>query len=515
MPYIKLGDLLTVNGLDTSSPAEFIDPKNTPECQNVEVNRNVIKKRTGTTQMGLTLSEEVMAGLEFIRETTRYNIRVGLDKIEEWDDTNTTWNDVTGSALTGTTNDPICLTTMLLSGKRIAIITNFVDNIRKYTGTGNTADLGGTPPQAKFAVGYGDYLVLAHINDTTKFPMRVQWCDTADPETWTGGNSGSKDLIEDGKDITGLAVFGNYVAVHKETAIYLGYLVDTSAVFRFDRKPTGSGTICNATIQNLPTGEQIFLANDGLRLFNGISTPLIESPILDDLREGVNPEYVHKSWSVLVEEKDEYWLGVPIGSQTTGDTVFKYNYRTGKCYKDTRSKITAAWTYTEGAQPAWDDQTLTWDTITGRWDDKTIANLFQRVILSNNAGITVELNSTVNNDNASTIDGYWQSKDFTVLDFTKDASTAGHLMQWVGLEIWAKGNTLDVEYSIDEGQTWNSKTTLTLDTDNYPSDDAPQMYYIDVISTKIRFRFRNNVSSEMFYLKQFTVQARLREHRSR
>ena len=54
--------------------------------------------------------------------------------------------------------------------------------------------------------------------------------------TWTGGNSGSVDLVEDGNEITGLNVFGQYVCVHKETAIYLGFLTGTSAIFQFDRR---------------------------------------------------------------------------------------------------------------------------------------------------------------------------------------------------------------------------------------------------------------------------------------
>ena len=40
----------------------------------------------------------------------------------------------------------------------------------------------------------------------------MQWCDTAKPEEWTTGNAGAVDLEEDGGDITGLSLFGNYLA---------------------------------------------------------------------------------------------------------------------------------------------------------------------------------------------------------------------------------------------------------------------------------------------------------------
>ena len=202
----------------------------------------------------------------------------------------------------------------MLSTKRTLCITNGIDNIRKWTGSGNTSDLGGSPPVAKFIEEYKTYLVCANITGGTDISQRVQWSDTADPETWGSGNAGAKDLTEDGEDITGLKVFGDYLTVHKENSIHLGYLVNTTAIFKFDRKNTGSGTVANGSIVSLPTNEQIYLASDGLRIFNGISAPLIESPINDEIRDSLNHQYRHKASAVLVKERDEVWIGVPPGS---------------------------------------------------------------------------------------------------------------------------------------------------------------------------------------------------------
>jgi len=507
MAYTKTGGMLTIKGLDTSKPAEYIDEQSTPNVYNMTVNRSVIKKRVGSTLMGLTMSEEVMVGREFIRAGVKYVVRIGLDEIHEWNDSTLAWDDVTGADLTGTTADPIDTATPLIAGSRVLTFTNNIDNIRKYTGTGNTADLAGSPPKCKFMVEFGTYLLLANVNDGTARPMRVQWSDTGDPETWAGGNTGSKDLVEDGKDITGLAGFGAYVSVHTEGSIYLGYLVTTSNVFKFDRKNTGAGTICNATIQSLPTGEQAFLATDGIRLFNGISAPLIESPVTDDLREGVNSEYVHKSWSVIVPELDEYWCAVPMGSDTTPNTIFKYNYRTKACFKDTRDGISAAWQYSLVIQPTWQDQTLTWDQATARWDDRTMQKLFPIVVLGDNTGLVYERNASVNDDNGIAVDAAWETMDY-------QSEEIGRLAQWVEMELWAKGNSVTVSYSTDKGQTWTPLDATTLSAD-YPDDDSPIMLYFDVVSTKIRFRFRNNVLGETFYIKQFNINYRNRELRSR
>jgi len=508
--YIKTGGIMTIQGLDTSKPSEYISEINTPNCQNMSVNRSVLCKRGGLTAVGdpLNTDEIVMRGAEFSRAGVNYVVRIGTDKIEEWDDANDEWDDITSTALgdlTADADDPVDVATPLLTGQRILCITNGVDAIRKTLGTTTTL-LGGDPPKAKYMTEFDEYLVLAYVDDGTPRPMRVQWCDTADPETWSGGNSGAKDLVEDGEDISGIARFGNFISVHKQTAIYLGYKVSSSTIFKFDRKNV-IGTICNNTIQTLPTGEQAYLATDGIRVFNGTSADLIQGRIANDLREGINPEYVHRCWSIVVNELDEYWCAVPIGSDEYPNSIYKYNYRTGAVHKDTRMNITCAWKYTLSSQPSWDDQTLTWDEMSARWDDRGLQNLFKVVMLGDYIGYTAKLDNTVYDDRSVAVDAYWETKDY-------ESEELGRLCQWVGMDLWAKGNTVTVEYSTDSGKTWTEMTgsPVTL-TDDYPADDDPINLWIDVVSSKIRFRFKNDTSNSVFYLKQFVIKYRNREMR--
>jgi hypothetical protein len=87
--------------------------------------------------------------------------------------------------LTGASTDVFSSAQPVLSGARVLVFTNFKDNIRKYTGTGNTANLGGSPPKAKYINEYGAYLVLAHVDTgSAKYRMRVQWSNTGDIENW-------------------------------------------------------------------------------------------------------------------------------------------------------------------------------------------------------------------------------------------------------------------------------------------------------------------------------------------
>ena len=514
----KVGGILTVKGIDTSKPAEYIDEQSSPNTQNMTVNRSILRKRTGLTVLGATMSESVMRGVTFRRAATNHNVRIGISKIHHWNTGTLVWDDITGTDLTASNNNPVDIATPLLSGSRIIAFTNYINNIRKYTGTGNTTDLGGTPPKAKFIISYKGYLLLAYIDDGTVRPMRVQWSDTGDPETWSGGNAGAKDLNEEGDDITGLNVFGDYVCIHKENAIYVGYLVSTSSIFKFDRKSTGVGTLCNNSIQNLPVGVQAFAARDGIRLFNGISAPLIKSPILDDWREGLNPEYQHRIWSIIVPELAEYWVGVPIGSQVTGDTVFKYNYRTGIVYKDTRTNIMSAWNYQVDTSDTWDGDDEPWDSDTTAWDEVTLLKLFKNVLLGDINGLTLERNANIKNDNLAAVDAFYETIDFTAAKLSGNNQFLGFLVRWgvanikCSMEIWAKGDSVTIAYSIDGGATWTDITTLSLDSD-YPADDNPLRIYFDFVSSKARFRFRNNTLGEGFSLKQYFINATLRELR--
>jgi hypothetical protein len=448
----------------------------------------------------------IMAGKELIRQGTRYNVRIGRTNVEKLNNSTGAWDDITGTeALTGTESDLVSVATPLLSGAAILCITNGVDTIKKWTGSSNIAKLGGTPPLAKFIKEYKTYLVCANIAGGTDIAQRVQWSDTADPETWSSGNAGAVDLVEDGEDITGLGLFGDYLCVHKKSSIYLGSLVSSNDIFRFDRRSVEKGTIANATIVNIPTGEQIFLAEDGLRLFNGVSAPLVDSKINDEIRDSLNQEYAYKSWGCLVSEQDEVWIGIPIGSQTTGDTIYKYNYNTGVIYKDTRSGITCAWRALQTADVSWDDIDTAWDAYSGRWNDSYLNTAFALIYLGDDSGYTYKVDGTVANDGSSAINAFWESRDYIGED-------VGQLCRWTQLNLWAKGSSIKIEYSTDGGTTWTepSGSPFTLDSD-FPSDSSPDIFYFDVVSSRIRFRFSNSNSGESAAIKQFVVGYKPRE----
>lgn len=497
------GSILLIKGIDVSVPSEYLDDSSSVNSENFEVNQGILSKRSGTIKLGDVIGGtksylEVMAGRFFTREDVSYNIRIGKEKIESYNIISSAWDDITGVDLTGGNTDIVNTAIPLLAGKTILCITNGKDAIRKWTATGDTTTLGGSPPVARFIQEYKTYLVGANIGGGVDITQRVQWSNTADPEEWVTGNAGAVDLIEDGDDITGLSLFGDYICVHKEKSIYLGYLVSSDIIFRFDRKATGVGTIANNSIQNLPTGEQIFLARDGIYLFNGINCRSLSPAITEEIRDTINSEYVSKTWSCLLRAKKEVWMGIPVGSNEYGEVVYKYNYETGIILKDIRKDMNAAWEGIISETMTWDDALDTWDGQTIRWDDLSLTNRFHSVIVSDKNGYSYEVSGMVNNDDNVAVRAVWETKDYQ--------DSQQRMARFNKLELWAKGGSVKVQYSVDEGDTWSdmidSPKTLS---DKYPSFDSPDIFYFDVVASKVRFRFTNDNLNETLAIKQFII----------
>lgn len=511
MADLKLNLPLPSKGLVVDRPGEFVDERSATAISNMEVNRSVIRKRAGSSALGSSLSSRIQRVFELQVGASTRLFRVGMTAVQAYNKATDAWASVASSALTGTESDMVSYAFPVVGGTKVAAFSNGIDAIRRVGVSGNDAVLGGSPPKAKFLLDFGPYLLLAYVIDGgTDYRTRVQWCDTGDPEEWATGNAGSADLLEDHQDITGIGVFGSFVTVHKAGSIYVGQLVTSSEVFRFERRSTGVGTCAHATIQNLPSGEQVFLASDGIHLFNGVTAPLVESPVQDELREGMNPAYLYKAQGVFVPDLDEYWVCVAMGSDTEPQTVYKYNWRTRQVYKDSRSGLTALGLFLNTDETTWDDMSGTWDAQTLRWDSSTSQNLSPLVVMGFSSGVTTRRNTSTNDDAGSAVSSNWDTKDFTAQDFgLKDLD---RIMRWKGLELWAKGSGVTVYYSTNGGDSWTLADTKTLDSD-YPGDDEPCNVYFDVVSSRIRFRFLNSTAAESFTLKQYQIEASPREAR--
>jgi len=140
------------------------------------------------------------------------------------------------------------------------------------------ADLGGSPPQAKYVTVAGDFVMLGHLSG---LPQRVRWSGVNDSAWWTSGERGSDfQDFPDGEDITGL--FGDSVgAVVVQRRMFRVMTFDPASgfVFRTQVANPARGSIAPLSIVQIGPRDFVYLCEDGF--FRGIQGQPIGAERID------------------------------------------------------------------------------------------------------------------------------------------------------------------------------------------------------------------------------------------
>lgn len=498
MPLLRKGVLIPVEGVDFSKPSAFISDRG-GFPQNMRFYRNEMRKRPGKTLLGGVVADstQIMGyGRLELPSGSKYLVRASKAKLERYNTSTSAWVSIANTAFTGGNEDFFSFDTVTEDG--LLIVTNGVDSIRKWTGSGNNAALGGSPPKAKFCAYLSPYLLLAHLTDGGDIlPWAIDWCDTDAPEVWSGGNSGRNLRSSDSSPIQQIMKLNEFVAVYKKDSLHLGYKVDTSDIFQFNPIKTGIGLASSRAIAEAE-GYHYFMGATDFYRWNGIREESIGAALRDEVFSRVDRNKISRCFAVHVQELTEVWFFIIISGDSWPKEVWKYNYRNGFWYYDTCDSLTAAIKWERVNTVSWDDQTGSWDSQQAVWDAGTSIALWEDIVFGNSAGYSLSLDYTTTNDNGSVVTGWFITKDYTgdILEFNK---------RWLQLDVWSKGpGKLYIDYSTDEGSTWvnipytSSQTYIDLD-----STMTKYEVYFDVIADKIRFRFRNAEAGETFYLRNF------------
>ncbi len=489
----KKGLIIPILTLDTSTPSTLIDQRQSPNMQNVRIERKQIKKKEGYSTLGGTSTGDIQFISEIDREGELYLFRISTRKFDSLNTVSGVWTDRTNGNLGGTTKRPVSSTIAKISGKNIVVFTNSVDVIKKWAGgTNNIADLGGSPPKARYILEFNRFVLAAYvIEGASIFPERVQWADYDDPESWTestASNAGSGDL-GGGEAITGMFRLGNNVVVTKQDSIWVGYLTGDDRVFQFDAVERNIGFMVNNTIKVIPGGLAIGLSKHGLIQFNGARAQTIAPGIFEDLRDNLNADLLQKSFAVIMTQLNEYWLYIVITGQTYPTRLYRYNYATGQVYKDLVTNITAAGLYTKlPNKELIDNVTDVINTKTTVIDAAIVDVLYPTLVLGDKDSQTYKFDFDLKNENGVAINAFWDTSDITPFP--------GYYSHWTELFFEGLGDTVTIQYSTDEGVTYTTLETITL-----TASMAAYAVYIDVLSEKLRIRVSNAVVSETFTMR--------------
>lgn len=500
MPLLRKGVLIPSAGVDWSLPSTFIDDR-TGFSKNMRFYRNEMRKRPGKTLYGSAVStgSQIMGlGKLELNNGSKFLIRNSKTKIQKFNTSTNTWSNISVDDFTGTDSDFFSYTNV--SEDNMIIITNGKDAIRKWTGSGATASLGGLPPKAKFCTYLSPYLMLGFVDDGAIYsPWKVQWPDTGNPELWTGGNSGSLLLSDEPSPIKNIMKLNNYVAVYKQKSLALLQKVSTTDIFVPTTIRTGIGLGSSRCVVDAE-GIHYFMGENDFYQWSGGQPESIGKAVRDEIFSRLDRSKIDRCFAIAVQELKEIWFFIVISGSSWPTEVWKFNYSTGFWYYDTCDEITAAVAWEQTSSASWDDDVGTWDDDLTIWDSGDSILNWEQIVFGNSANETLYLDYSKTDDDDATVDAYFESKDFSgdQLEFNK---------RWLQIDVWAKGSAnakLYVDYSIDYGSSWmnvayNSSTSYISLDENY------QKYtlYFDVVSDVIRFRFKNSESNEIFYIRNF------------
>lgn len=156
------------------------------------------------------------------------------------------------------------------------IATNYSDPIQTIVAAagGRFADLGGSPPKARFLAVVRDFVMCGYTNDTTdgEKPYRVRWSGIGDYDSWAVDADTQADFqdISDMGAVTGL-VGGEYATILMEKGIVRAQYVGSPLVFEFDKVQLQRGCKISGSVVSL--GRNVFyLSDDGFYVFDGNSS---------------------------------------------------------------------------------------------------------------------------------------------------------------------------------------------------------------------------------------------------
>ena len=154
-----------------------------------------------------------------------------------------------------------------------AVQINTAPQVFDLTSSTNFADLGGSPPQARYIAVVGRFLFLSGLGST--IPYRVQWSGLAATTTWDGTNSSDFQDLPDG-GIARTIGGGEYGYIFQDQCIRrLTYAPGSSVIFVIERISEDRGIFAPLSI--VKGGNRIFyIGNDGFKMIppGGIPEPI-------------------------------------------------------------------------------------------------------------------------------------------------------------------------------------------------------------------------------------------------
>ena len=255
-------------------------------------------------------------------------------KVKKWD--GATWTDITGTALTGTSAVLPQWTTI----QNTLIFTNEgKDRPRSWSGSGNTAVVGGTPPFCKAVAGYKGFLVLGNVStsgtftDVTDGYRIIEFSDTWNT-SWDSCDANTITIDDTPGNITCMGQSGDYLLIGKNDGIVAMRMVAGATRFAKERVLFDKGVMAPLSFKPIGNGGYIFLGTDlQLWVVGGLTIKPIPQNVSDILQNTLTATNAQKAVGEVDHYRGVYHLFYNRTGGTWNDGRLSYNYLTGEFYQ--------------------------------------------------------------------------------------------------------------------------------------------------------------------------------------
>lgn len=323
----------------------YPDPRLTPEDCEVLRNVNLSERGTANSRTGYVLYNSTQlsggeAGVGLFQETFKSGTekRLVATRTKMYTDDGSTRADITGSDFTGGVDDRFQFEFL----KDRILINNRVDQIRTYSGSGNTADLTGTLWTK--AGGMFVHKNLLMVYDTTESsvrqPTRVRWCDinrstfVVDITKWIAKNV--YEIYDGGPPIVSAIDNWGTALFFKKDGMYPGEIFYDDPGFNDFRlgKPQRGFSPLGKKLVARP--EFVFgIAREGIFVIRPDMSFEIVTRDNDNMWKGLNKSRLQYAQPYIVEDEHQVRTLVSSANNTSGhDQELVWDWETGDIWLD-------------------------------------------------------------------------------------------------------------------------------------------------------------------------------------
>lgn len=530
--YTTITQPVPLGGLNTRDEPTLMSRLQTPDMQNIEIDRSFIKKRLGYITLGNNLPLSGI-GMELLQYTdgqgVQHNIALTTSKAYLYDSGVDEWDDITPTpAPTGLDSDRWSHTVatnpneFLNNGGTALIISNGVDE--PYYFEGDTGDVF-VPltisseltnfQYTKEIADFWNHLFLLNYQAASPakdFVRNAAFHDVSSDDTYENLGITEVVLTDSSGKLKRAKKLGYDMILYSDNSITICRRVGGTALFIFPTVIYEAGLFADKGIWDFVNQHFFLGADQKVYMYQG-GTQLVPIGLLveESLFADIDPsktEYIVTGHDQV--KKKIYWF-YPSTSDTYSKSYYAFNYdRNPPTWEKGRFADTVAdmsifnnqvtWAF-DGPQVAgktFDDP----EFATTAFNDGAAVSGYPQTIFLSRDGNIFRFTTGSASDNGSDIEAWFTTPDLIPIEGRTD-----DYARFNGFNFSAKADIADstvlVSLSTDEGDNWTDLTTVSL-----TSEWIQYRIPCDVKAQKVRFRIYQN-SQKDFKVRSLSYKVQL------